>query len=114
MNGKGPQPLDGLDMGGGRIALMLGQAISWVERVELFHPLITGCFGQNGSCGNRRGTGIPADERLLREMTGRERPGIDEQPIWERRQRINGSPHGEQSCLIDIELVDLCDLDKDN
>lgn len=107
MDGRHAQALQTRQMLGGRIALVPGQAVAGVERVQLHQEPVPRDLGHDGGSGNRRAEGIPLDHWRLAAREIGQRPGaIDQHPVRRHGQGRHRFLHGSQGRLQNVDLVD--------
>ena len=71
------------------IALVLIEAVLWVNCMQLKHSGITKCLGQNGRRGNGGHLAITADNRLRRTRQLRAAVAVDQRVAWRYSQRLD-------------------------
>ena len=95
------------------IAFVPVEAVFWVLIMQFVHAAVAGDFGQD-RCGHDRAfAGVATDDRFcVAGKSGRQRIAIHPDQIAGVLDCFNRTAHAEQGCVVDIQTIDLCDIDR--
>ena len=94
-------------MGGGAVALVLGELIVGEDGVECKHEAVALDFGDDASGGDGKAEAVAADDGLLGPGEILDGESVDEDHVRGRgAEGGDGAAHGEVGGAEDIELVD--------
>lgn len=110
MEGGGSEAGEGLEVFGGGVALMAGEAVAGEVVVGAEGPFIAGGFGEDGGGGDGGDLGVALDDGILGqgEVDGE---GVDEEVVGLGAEGLDGAADGEPGGLIDIDAVDVGGVD---
>jgi hypothetical protein len=109
MSSARSEPANGLAMLHGRIASMVGEAVSRMLAPKLRHEPIPMHLGDNRGGGDRIEAGVALGERGLRQREIRDRTSVHQHVTWHHGQCRDGPAHRLEARAIDVDLVDLRD-----
>ena len=98
-----------------RIALVLGEAIAWMDGVELAHQAVARGLGEDRGGADGCLTCVTADDRTC--WTGQglgQAVAVDQGEGGRNRQRDQCTGHADQGCAEDIEAFDFIDIHGDH
>ena len=81
MRGGGSQPGQCYPVGGGTVAFVLSQAISYESRIQFYHQPIPMHLGDNGRRGNGDAELVSPHQAHLRQIHPRDPDRIDEEMV---------------------------------
>ena len=96
------------------VSLMLREAVSGINAVQLFHISVPGDLGQDAGRGDGQAFGVPFDNGNLGDLQAGDGHRVIEQDRRRRLQGLYSQPHGFIVCLQDIDLIDPVRSDHDH
>ena len=95
-------------MFGGAVALVAGEPVAGVDKVELAQQRVPRGLGEDRRGGDRARERVAVHEVALRQRQV-DGGGVDEQEVGRDGEGLDGAPHGEPRGLQEIDPVDLGD-----
>ena len=109
-SGQGPWRRRASTMGGGRIALVLGETVMGIALVQFAQFGVPRDLGQNGRGADRRHGGVALDDGLAGTGQSRTAVAIHQRLVRGDVQILDRPLHRQQRSLQNVEPVDLRDL----
>jgi len=102
--------MEGLQVVGRSVALVLSQPVLRVELIELFHAVVALDLCKNRCCGDRNRPRVSVNQGLLfnREI---KLESIEEQVVRKRTQLRDGGDHCLSAGLVDVPGIDAAGID---
>ncbi|MNG04421.1 hypothetical protein D3C84_875490 [compost metagenome] len=97
-------------MDGGGIALVPGDAITGVDRIQLGHFPITADLGQDGSRSDGRYLAISLDHRSAGHLELGAAVAIDQRQLRRHAEPLHRTLHRQHGGMQDVQLIDLLHL----
>ena len=109
MNRARAKPLQGLKMRRNAVALVLREAVAGILRAEFDHRGVARRLREDRSRRDARLQRVAADDAGDPAVKRRRIVAVDQRVRGLHRQRLEGTSHGEEVRLPDVERVDLLD-----
>jgi hypothetical protein len=106
MNGRGAEAPDGIEVIGGGVAFVDGEAVSWVEAIEFDHALIAKDLGDDAGGGDAVAAAVALDKGGMRHGQGGDRQTIDQGMNGSGFESLEGAAHGGVGGPQDVHGVD--------
>ncbi len=110
MNGRRPQPCQGLEVHRRGVTLVPTHAIPWVNQLEGTHLPVSGHLGQDRSRRDSWHLAIALDHWRSRYGQLRAAVAIDQGQLRCNVQAFHGALHGQHGRMQDVEAVDFLDF----
>lgn len=106
MVAAGPVETECCEVGGGAVALVLGESKLRELAVDLMHDAVTGDFGDDAGGGDREGSAVAFDDSVVRKREIFHWQPVDDAMLRSRGDGLCGPAHGEVGGAEDVEAVD--------
>jgi hypothetical protein len=95
VDARGAITLEGLNVSGSAVALVLSKPILWIDSVQINHEPIPASFGDDGGGRDGKAKAVPFREAALGNRDSGNFSGIDEKVLRGYWEPLDGAPHGQ-------------------
>lgn len=104
------EPLEGFHVFGGRVALVLREAVAGIGAVELFESRVAMGFGEDRSSGDGNASSVALNERFLLDEYV-QLHCVDKQVVWRDGELLERGRHGLAAGLVNIPGINAGGVD---